>query len=91
MANKTHSNSPKGKASVWPSELIKHWKRYLIAEQQGLAPPPPPTEEELLNSELWRWPEVEQETGLKRGHAHWLIREGRFPAPLKLPAAKTAA
>ena len=78
-----------GKASVWPSALIKHWKRCLIAEQQGLAPPPPPTEEELLNSDLLRWPEVERETGLKRGHAHFLIREQRFPAPLKLPAAIT--
>ena len=83
------SNVTRGKACVWVSAKVKYWKRCLIAEDQGEPKPSPPTQEEILNSDLLRWPEVEKETGLKRGHAHWLIREKRFPAPLKLPAAVT--
>ena len=89
MAN-TSKTIP-GKASVWLSAQVQHFNAKIIAEQLGLAPPPPPTDQELLDSELWRWPEVERLTGIKRGHAHWLIREGRFPAQLKLPAVKTEA
>ncbi len=39
---------------------------------------PPPT------NRLLRWPDVQLMTGICRSHAHQLIAQGKFPAPIKL-------
>ena len=87
MSNSSSNHS--GKASAWLSVLIDYWTQCVIANAQGETTPPYPTPEEISKSDLLRWPEVEKRTGTKRGHAHWMIREGRFPAPVKLPAARS--
>ncbi|MBV1959878.1 MAG: AlpA family transcriptional regulator [Pseudomonadales bacterium] len=33
---------------------------------------------------LLRWPDVQPLVGICRSHAHQLIAEGKFPAPIKL-------
>ena len=43
------------------------------------------------SNRLIRWPEVERLAGIKRGHAHHLIKEDRFPAPLKLAGGRASA
>ena len=89
IKQKSQFNSA-GKASVWIESEIRHWISCRIAEARGEPIPDLPQDgPESPAERLLRWPEVERLTGIKRGHAHWLIREGRFPAQLKLPAAKT--
>jgi predicted DNA-binding transcriptional regulator AlpA len=79
-------NIHRGKASVWIEAEVTHWVACRIAEARG-EPLPDPTKG--VPHRLLRWPEVERMAGIKRGHAHFLIRSNRFPAPLKLPAAIT--
>ena len=77
--------SSKGKASVWIEAEINHWVASRIAEARC---EPAPAFPEGAPHRLLRWPEVERIAGIKRGHAHFLIRSNRFPAPIKLPAAQ---
>ncbi|GGY39212.1 DNA-binding protein [Bacterioplanes sanyensis] len=37
-----------------------------------------------------RWKEVKELVGISRSHAHALIAEGRFPAPIKLAERASA-
>jgi prophage regulatory protein len=39
-----------------------------------------------VNDRVLRWPEVKQRVGLCRSHAHNLVTQGKFPAPIKLGA-----
>ena len=78
---------PKGKASVWVESEVQHFVDCCVAEQRG-EDPPIKQANGATPIRLIRFPEVERMTGLKRGHTNWLIRQGRFPAPLKLPAVK---
>lgn len=85
-----HSRSPEvprtqsGKACVWIEAEVAHWVACRIAEARG---EPVPEPQAGAPHRLLRWPEVERLAGIKRGHAHFLIRSNRFPAPLKLPAS----
>ena len=36
------------------------------------------------NDRILRWPEVRQRVGICRSHAHNLVAQGKFPAPIKL-------
>lgn len=36
------------------------------------------------NDRILRWPEVHRRVGICRSHAHQLVSQGRFPAPIKL-------
>ena len=83
---KTAPPATQGKASVWVESEVQHIVDCWIADARGEDHPPPPKDKP---QRLVRYPEVERMTGLKRGHLSWLIRENRFPAPLKLPAART--
>ena len=79
------SKCPQGKASVWVEAEIIHWVACRIAEARDESEPALP---EDVPHRLLRWPEVERIAGIKRGHAHFLIKSNRFPAPIKLPAAQ---
>ena len=39
---------------------------------------------------LLRWPEVKQRVGYSRSQIHFLIKQGSFPAPVKLGARASA-
>lgn len=39
---------------------------------------------------LWRLPEVERCTALKKTHIYALVKKGEFPAPIKLGARASA-
>ncbi len=75
----------KGKAVVWVEAEVQYFVDCCVAEQRGEELPAGPSKSAPVR--LIRFPEVERMTGLKRGHTSWLIQQGRFPAPLKLPAA----
>lgn len=46
----------------------------------------PPKAERLL-----RWPDVQARVGICRSHAHNLIKEDQFPAPIKLTGKRASA
>ena len=45
-----------------------------------------PPEERLL-----RWRQVQPRVGICRSYAHYLIKEGKFPAPVKLLGGRASA
>ncbi len=40
---------------------------------------------------LLRWRDVEPRVGICRSHAHNLIKQGKFPAPIKITGARASA
>ena len=46
----------------------------------------PPQSERLL-----RWKDVQDRVGICRSHAHNLIRDKKFPAPIKLTGGRASA
>ncbi len=46
----------------------------------------PPKTERFL-----RWPDVQMRVGICRSHAHNLIKEEKFPAPIKLTGGRASA
>ena len=44
----------------------------------------------VTNERLLRWPEVKQRIGYSRSQIHLLIKQGSFPAPVKLGARASA-
>ena len=40
----------------------------------------------MAKERVLRWPEVHQHVGLCRSHVHNLVKNGRFPKPVKLGA-----
>jgi len=36
------------------------------------------------NDRVLRWPEVKHRVGICRSHVHYLVTQGKFPAPIKL-------
>lgn len=80
--------SAQGKVNFWLLEEIKHYLRCENAKALGLPVPPGPTSDQLLNSLQVGWTKVEEMTGLRRGHTHWLMRRGAFPQAFKRPASR---
>lgn len=44
----------------------------------------PPAQPSLPPGRLWRLSRVEEETGLKKSTIYGLIREGKFPVPIRI-------